>query len=45
VLDGSGSVDGVPARRGDCFVVPAAAEQVEVSGGMRILRCLGPEPR
>jgi mannose-6-phosphate isomerase len=45
VLDGSGSVDGMRARRGDCFVVPAAAEQVEVSGGMRILRCLGPQRR
>jgi mannose-6-phosphate isomerase len=44
VLDGSGSVDGAPARTGDCFVVPAAAEQVEVSSGLRILRCLGPEP-
>jgi mannose-6-phosphate isomerase len=45
VLDGSGSVDGAAARRGDCFVVPAAAEQVEVSGGLRILRCLGPQAR
>jgi mannose-6-phosphate isomerase len=45
VLDGSGSVDDTPAVRGDCFVVPAAARQVQVSGGLRILRCLGPEPR
>jgi mannose-6-phosphate isomerase len=45
VLDGSGSVDGAPAGRGDCFAVPAAAEQVEVTGSLRILRCLGPEPR
>jgi mannose-6-phosphate isomerase len=45
VLEGSGSVDDTPAVRGDCFVVPAAAGQVRVSGGLRILRCLGPEPR
>jgi mannose-6-phosphate isomerase len=44
VLDGSGSIDGTPAKRGDCFAVPAAAEQVDVSGGLRILRCLGPGP-
>jgi mannose-6-phosphate isomerase len=44
VLDGTGSIDGEPARRGDCFAVPAAAEQIEVSGGVRILRCLGPDP-
>jgi mannose-6-phosphate isomerase len=45
VLEGVGSIDGVPARGGACFAVPAATEQVEVCGGLRILRCLGPEPR
>jgi mannose-6-phosphate isomerase len=43
VLDGSGTVGGEPARRGDCFAVPAAAAEIELSGDMRILRCLGPD--
>ena len=42
VLEGAGTIDGAPARRGDCFAVPAGADQIEVAGDMRILRCLGP---
>jgi mannose-6-phosphate isomerase len=42
VLDGAGEVDGMAAARGDCFVIPAAADRVPVSGDLRILRCLGP---
>jgi mannose-6-phosphate isomerase len=43
VLAGSGSIAGEPARRGDCFAVPAAADRIEVEGDLRVLRCLGPE--
>jgi mannose-6-phosphate isomerase len=43
VLEGSGTVDGTPTRRGDCLAVPAGAERIEVDGDLRILRCLGPE--
>jgi mannose-6-phosphate isomerase len=42
VLDGSGSIDGAPVRRGDCFAVPAAADRIAVDGDLRVLRCLGP---
>lgn len=42
VLDGEGTIDGEPARRGDCFAVPAAAGRIDVAGGLRVLRCLGP---
>jgi mannose-6-phosphate isomerase len=42
VLEGSGTVAGEPARRGDCFAVPAAAERIDVEGHLRVLRCLGP---
>jgi mannose-6-phosphate isomerase len=42
VLDGEGEIDGAPARAGDCFAVPAAVQRVAVSGGLRVLRCLGP---
>jgi mannose-6-phosphate isomerase len=44
VLDGSGEVAGMPALAGDCFAVPAALGAADVSGDLRILRCLGPEP-
>jgi mannose-6-phosphate isomerase len=43
VLDGSGTIAGERARSGDCFVVPAAAERIDVDGGLRVLRCLGPQ--
>ncbi len=43
VLAGSGTIDGEPARRGDCFAVPAAADRIDVGGDLRVLRCLGPE--
>jgi mannose-6-phosphate isomerase len=43
VLDGSGTIAGGPARRGDCFAVPAAADRIDVDGDLRVLRCLGPE--
>jgi mannose-6-phosphate isomerase len=42
VLDGTGTIAGTPARRGDCFVVPAAADRIDVDGDLRMLRCLGP---
>ena len=42
VLDGSGTIAGEPARRGDCFAVPAAADRIDVEGDLRVLRCLGP---
>ena len=42
VLEGSGRIAGQPAERGDTFAVPAAADSLDVSGDLRILRCLGP---
>jgi mannose-6-phosphate isomerase len=44
VLAGEGSVDGGPARPGDAFVLPAAAERLDLTGDLRVLRCLGPDP-
>jgi mannose-6-phosphate isomerase len=41
VLEGEGEVDGQPARPGDAFVVPAAAESIDASGGLRVMRCFG----
>jgi mannose-6-phosphate isomerase len=43
VLEGSGEIDGQPARAGDTFVLPAAAERYDVRGDLRVLRCLGPQ--
>jgi mannose-6-phosphate isomerase len=43
VLEGAGTIDGRPTTAGDCFAIPAALDRVEVSGDMRVLRCLGPE--
>jgi len=44
VLDGEGWLGGVPARAGDGFAVPAAAESLGASGDLRVLRCLAPDP-
>jgi mannose-6-phosphate isomerase len=44
VLEGEGTIDGEPAARGDAFVVPAALSAVAISPGLRVLRCLGPDP-
>ncbi len=44
VLAGAGGIDGEPARAGDAFVVPAAADRLAVEGELRVLRCLGPDP-
>ena len=41
VLEGEGELDGQPARAGDAFVIPAAAEAFDVRGDLRILRCMG----
>lgn len=43
VFEGSGEIDGQAARAGDAFVVPATAEQLDVEGDLRLLRCLAPE--
>lgn len=42
VLEGEGDIAGLPARRGDVFAVPAAAE-LDGSGTLRVLRCLAPD--
>src|SRR5205823_4872017 len=42
VLEGEGTVDGSRAEAGDCFAVPASAQDLAVDGDLRILRCLGP---
>ena len=41
VLDGEGELDGKPARAGDAFVVPAAAERIDVAGDLQVVRCYG----
>ena len=41
VLEGEGSIDGRPARAGDAFAMPAAAQPFDVHGDLRILRCIG----
>ena len=42
VTAGEGEIDGRPARAGDTLAVPAAVTDVQVSGALEILRCLGP---
>jgi mannose-6-phosphate isomerase len=44
VLEGEGELDGLPARGGDAFAVPAAARPFPVHGDLRVLRCLGGSP-
>jgi mannose-6-phosphate isomerase len=44
VLEGSGAVDGVPAGPGDAFALPAALDELDVGGDMRVLRLLAPDP-
>src|SRR6266498_1672437 len=41
VLEGEGELDGQPARAGDAFVIPAAADAFDVHGDLRTLRCMG----
>lgn len=41
VLQGNGAIDGRSARAGNAFVVPAAADRLDVRGDLRVLRCLG----
>jgi mannose-6-phosphate isomerase len=41
VLEGEGELDGLPARGGDAFAVPAAARPFPVHGDLRLLRCMG----
>ncbi len=45
VVEGEGTIDGVPARPGSAFAVPAAVERIRVEGDVGVLRCLGPDPR
>jgi mannose-6-phosphate isomerase len=42
VTDGIGEIDGRPARPGDTFAVPAAVDDITVSGELEVVRCLGP---
>ena len=42
VTAGEGEIDGRPARAGDTLAVPAAVTDVQISGDLEILRCLGP---
>jgi mannose-6-phosphate isomerase len=41
VLEGEGELDGLHARPGNAFVIPAAAKAFPVRGELRALRCLG----
>jgi mannose-6-phosphate isomerase len=43
VLEGEGEIGGEPARAGDAFALPASADPFEVSGDLRVLRCLAPD--
>jgi mannose-6-phosphate isomerase len=43
VLEGEGEIEGQRARRGDAFAVPACAGALDVSSGLRLLRCLAPD--
>lgn len=45
VVEGEGRIDGVPARPGAAFAVPAAVEGIRVEGDLEVLRCLAPDPR
>jgi len=44
VLAGDGAIGGEPARAGDAFAVPAAADGLDLEGDLELLRCLGPDP-
>lgn len=44
ILEGKGKVDGMSARAGDAFAVPASAHRLDVEGDLRVLRCLAPDP-
>ncbi|MDX6594459.1 MAG: mannose-6-phosphate isomerase [Gaiellales bacterium] len=43
VLDGHGTVAGLPVSPGDCLAVPAGAREIQVEGDLRVLRCVGPD--
>ena len=42
VVEGEGELDGQPARAGDAFALPARARRFDVTGDVRVLRCLAP---
>lgn len=42
VTGGTGEIDGRPARAGDTYAVPAAADEIVVQGDLEVVRCLGP---
>jgi mannose-6-phosphate isomerase len=44
VLEGRGEIEGREATPGRAFVVPAAAQKLDVTGDLRVLRCLAPDP-
>ena len=44
VLDGEGMLDGTPTRAGNGFAVPAGLDDLNVTGDLRVLRCVAPEP-
>ena len=44
VLAGDGAIGREPARAGDAFAVPAAADDLDFEGDLELLRCLGPDP-
>jgi mannose-6-phosphate isomerase len=44
VLEGEGEIDGQAARAGSAFVIPRAADRLDVRGDLRVLRCLGGTP-
>ena len=44
VLGGDGDFAGEQAQAGDAFAVPATVDELDVSGDLRVLRCLAPDP-
>jgi mannose-6-phosphate isomerase len=43
-VQGTGKIDGMNARAGDAFAVPASANRFDVEGDLRVLRCQAPDP-
>jgi mannose-6-phosphate isomerase len=44
VLEGEGELAGEAVRAGDAFAVAASTGELELSGDLRVLRCLAPDP-
>ena len=43
ITEGSGTIAGIPVKKGECLFVPAKAEDFEITGDLAILQCLPPK--